>query len=77
MRCQSFNRNIYPLFITASAQDRGIAPKMIFLPERNLVRMMIKAIVKKEEDENEEFFFLRFGLLENPNNYFSTPIEDD
>jgi hypothetical protein len=50
---------------------------MIFLPERNLVRMMIKAIVKKEEDENEEFFFLRFGLLENPNNYFSTPIEDD
>ena len=39
--------------------------------------MMMKAIVKREEGENEEFFFLRFGLLENPNNYFSEMIEDD
>ena len=41
------------------------APKMIFVPDRPLIRMIINLVVKKDDVENEDKFLLRFGLLTN------------
>lgn len=51
------------------------APKMIFLPEKNVCQIMIRAVINKKSTENDDMFLLRFGLVENPNSFFNTPID--
>ena len=35
------------------------------MPDTNLLRSMIKAIIEKNEFESESDFLLRFGILDN------------
>ena len=39
-------------------------PKVIFLPHPNIVRLMVRAILKYGT-ENEQSFMMRFGIIEN------------
>jgi hypothetical protein len=39
------------------------APKCVFKPSLNLMRTMIKAILKFGNSDSDQTFFLRFGLL--------------
>jgi len=71
LRCQSLDRNVYPSF--AMQADR--APRMIFLPDKQVCRILIRAIVSKKATEKEDMFLLRFALVENPNSFFNTPID--
>jgi hypothetical protein len=39
-------------------------PKTVFMPGKNILRSMIRALIKYEKDDAEKLF-LRFGLIEN------------
>ena len=71
-----FAKEVYPSFnikeiLEATKEKRNIKPpKCIFLPSREIVRAMIRAIMKWGNSDTEEAFFLRFGLLDEPNWYF-------
>jgi hypothetical protein len=41
------------------------APKCVFLPDKELIRIMIRANVKFAKKDTKEAFLLRFGLAEN------------
>jgi hypothetical protein len=41
-----------------------IPPRCIFLPSVPIIRRMIDLIVAREEDETDENFLLKFGLLQ-------------
>jgi hypothetical protein len=41
-------------------------PKCVFIPERRIVRKMIKALIKFGKIEDPVKFFMRFGLAEDP-----------
>ena len=58
-------------------QDITKLPKCTFLPSQELVRKMIRAIFKWGATDTEEAFFLRFGLLEDPNWYLNTPTKSE
>ena len=44
-------------------------PRLIFMPTQMMIRTMIRAVVKWGKTDTEEAFFLRFGLLDDPNWY--------
>jgi hypothetical protein len=46
-------------------------PKCIFIPTREMVRTMIRAIYKWGSTDTTEAFLLRFGLLDDPNWYMN------
>ena len=53
--------------LEATRLKRNIKPpKCIFVPEDDMVCTMVKAVAKHGHKTNEEAFFLRFGLLDDP-----------
>jgi len=44
-------------------------PKMIFIPDKNIIRTMMRGIIEKREDESDDSFLLKFGLIENLKSY--------
>ena len=75
VRNYNFFSQIYPDSVVQelpeAAKDRRNLkpPKCIFLPHDDLVRTMVKAVAKFGNREHSESFFLRFGLLDDPNWY--------
>ena len=41
-------------------------PTCIFMPDKKVLRIMIKACVLKPPAESNETFFVRFGLIDDP-----------
>ena len=65
---QVYPEQVMAGIITAVEEKRGIQPpKCIFVPEKELIRKMIKANILYGEKDSETIFLLRFGLLDNPN----------
>jgi len=65
----NFNEHVYPganakrMFESIKTQKPLTAPCAIFIPTQELIRVMIRAVLKYgKEDENK--LFQRFGLLE-------------
>ena len=71
----SFQKPVYPEavigeLVQATVEKRNIKPpKCIFVPEKSMVRRMVQAVAKNGAKENYEAFFLKFGLLDDPNWY--------
>jgi len=58
-------KDIYPEKIMTEALHTDTPPKMIFLPDRELVRYIIKGLVTKEKQESDDDFMLKYGYC-NP-----------
>jgi hypothetical protein len=43
---------------------------MIFLPDKPVIKVMIKHILKKRVKESNTLFLLKFGLIDDPSKYF-------
>ena len=65
-----FSKEIYPDYIMgplirAVHQKNSIQhPKCIFVPDRQVCRKIIKALIRFGDTESSTEFFLRFGLVE-------------
>ena len=70
----SFYVDTYPAEILGGVRDALEekklirAPKCIFKPSKNLLRIMIKSLLHFG-NEDQEPFLLKFGLLVDPNRY--------
>ena len=55
--------------IIKKIEENGFAkpPKCIFVPCREIIRSMIRALVKYGDKEDDRIFFLRFGLVDYNN----------
>ena len=49
--------------MSSCSKGENHAPKTIFLPEKSIMRMMIKQNIKYSKKESIEKFLLRFGLI--------------
>jgi hypothetical protein len=58
-----FFSQVYPESVVRLAGDKP--PKCIWLPYREMVEKIIKAVALYGRKENSEAFLLRFGLLDN------------
>ena len=66
-----FAIDIYPLEAMSTIRTEKLnGPKMIFMPDRNIIRSLIKAVIEKNDFESEADFLLRFGILDNAERYF-------
>jgi hypothetical protein len=77
----TFSVDVYPkkiikeLIETSEAKGTPIKPpKCIFLPNKQMIRQMIRAAMKWGKTDTEEAFLLRFGLLDDPNWYLKPPF---
>ena len=52
------------IFEAIEAKTNIQPPKTVFIPSKELLRKMIRALIKYERDDPEKLF-LRFGLIEN------------
>jgi hypothetical protein len=64
-----FNVDLYPADIVLDARKQQLPPKCIFVPDRKILRAMIKAVVLKPEHQTDYQFLLRFSLLDNALQY--------
>ena len=48
------------------AKENIKSPQTIFIPSKEVLRKMIRAVIKFGECKDRARFFLRFGLVENP-----------
>ena len=66
-----FNEEIYPKNIMSpiieaiKLNETFQHPKCMFVPDRQLVRKMVKALIRFGNMETYSEFFLRFGLVED------------
>jgi len=67
--------DIYPVGIIFDALKVKQPPKCIFVPDRRIIRIMIAAVVAKDENITDERFILKFGLIEKENWLFDERLE--
>ena len=60
---------IYPRYVFEPLLAGTDNPRCIFIPEKKLLRKMIRSLVQKDEQESSAAFLLRFGLIDNPHKY--------
>ena len=53
---------VYPAHVRKEAKERKRPPKCIFIPNTNVLRKMIRALVNKKANESKESFLFRFSL---------------
>lgn len=77
----TFSIDVYPKKIVAEIIEKSETtgtvikpPKCIFLPNKQMIRLMIRAAFKWAKTDTEEAFLLRFGLLDDPNWYLKPPL---
>ena len=64
-----FYTEVYPQSVMQSLiealvnKEKVQAPKCIFVPDKRLIKEMIKALLKYGPKDSEEIFLLRFGLF--------------
>lgn len=63
----SWATTVYPHYY--DSEGKKMAPKCIYVPDRKVFRIMIKAIIEKHVDTSDFRFLLKFGLLENLSEY--------
>ena len=59
----------YPKSDVKTLLKSAQSPKCIFLPDKDLLRRMIKAVVTKDPKESSWHFLVRFSFLDNPHKY--------
>jgi len=75
IRILDFYTQVYPDSIVEEcllAVSLGLSikpPRCIFLPSKDMYKIMIQANLKYSKKDNLQTFLLRFGLIENPNWY--------
>jgi hypothetical protein len=69
MKVLRFAVEVYPSSVTRSLTEAIRTgkpcrpPKCVFVPEKHLIRIMIKSVLKYGNYESKEDFLLRFGIL--------------
>jgi len=66
-----FYTEVYPKYIfgaiieSIKKKETVKPPKCVFVPNKEVMRSMIKALVKYGSKDSDEVFLLRFGLITN------------
>jgi hypothetical protein len=73
VRIFDFYTEVYPSYIMQAIMEalnnneKVQPPKCVFIPETEMLRVMIRALVEHGNKDTEEVFLLRFGLVKTIN----------